>query len=96
MSIVTALFGTVRNKFTEQPLYSPRQPSFVTMFFATVITPPCEGCLIDCAEGPAEALLLVSFVVDVVDGLEWEFRDEAGSALPINRRWICNLVRTTS
>jgi len=34
VSIVTALFGTVLIRFTLNPLYSPDQPSLITIFFA--------------------------------------------------------------
>lgn len=42
VSIVTALFGTVLNRFTLNPLYNPDQPSLITIFLAVWIAPRRE------------------------------------------------------
>lgn len=51
MSIVTALFGTVRTKLTDSPLYSARQPSCVTMCWV-IRTIPRRSVLGSCPPFP--------------------------------------------
>lgn len=43
VNIVTALFGTVRTRFTDSPLYSPLQPS-CRKISVTVLITPTRGC----------------------------------------------------
>lgn len=57
---MTALLGTVRTRFTDSPLYSPRHPSCRTMSVTVLITPARGWSVIT---SPRRALLTILFCV---------------------------------
>jgi hypothetical protein len=92
VNIVTALLGTVRNRFTDKPLYSPVQPSFTTSFRTVYITPPRRTCR---GSSTNRASFEYRLPTRFADGYRFTIPSELTSSAS-GRLCVCSRVRITS
>lgn len=92
VNIVTALLGTVRNRFTDKPRYNPVQPSFTTSFRTVYIIPPRLTC-----RGFSTNRASFEYILPTrsADGYRFTIPSELTSSAN-GRLCVCSRVRITS